>query len=39
MLDGVLGHYPHFVIAAGGSIVAEAETYEEPLSRCFTIWI
>jgi shikimate kinase len=39
VLDGVLEHHPHFVPAAGGSIVAEAGTYEEPLSRCFTIWI
>jgi len=39
VLDGVLEHHPHLVLAAGGSIVAEAETYEELLSRCFTIWI
>jgi XRE family aerobic/anaerobic benzoate catabolism transcriptional regulator len=39
VLDGVLEHHPRFVLAAGGSIVAEAETYEELLSRCFTIWI
>lgn len=38
-LDGVLEGYPSFVLAAGGSIVAEAETYQELLSRCFTIWI
>ena len=38
-LDGVLEGYPSFVLAAGGSIVAEAETYEELLARCFTIWI
>lgn len=39
VLDGLLEHHPSFVLAAGGSIVAEAETYEELLSRCFTIWI
>ena len=39
VLAGVLEDYPSFVLAAGGSIVAEAETYEELLSRCFTIWI
>jgi XRE family aerobic/anaerobic benzoate catabolism transcriptional regulator len=39
VLGGVLEHYPTFVLAAGGSIVAEAETYEELLSRCFTIWV
>jgi XRE family aerobic/anaerobic benzoate catabolism transcriptional regulator len=37
--DGVLGRHPQFVLAAGGSIVAEPETYDELLSRCFTIWI
>lgn len=39
VLDGVFAHHPRFVLAAGGSIVAEAETYEELLSRSFTIWI
>jgi XRE family aerobic/anaerobic benzoate catabolism transcriptional regulator len=38
-LDAVLERHPHFVLAAGGSIVAEPETYEELLARCFTIWI
>jgi XRE family transcriptional regulator, aerobic/anaerobic benzoate catabolism transcriptional regulator len=38
-LDGVFERHPSFVLAAGGSIVAEVETYEELLSRCFTIWI
>jgi XRE family transcriptional regulator, aerobic/anaerobic benzoate catabolism transcriptional regulator len=38
-LNGVLDRHPSFVLAAGGSIVAEPETYEELLSRCFTIWI
>lgn len=38
-LDDVLEDHPRFVLAAGGSIVAEAETYEELLTRCFTIWI
>jgi XRE family aerobic/anaerobic benzoate catabolism transcriptional regulator len=38
-LDGVLDRHPEFVLAAGGSIVAEPETYDEVLSRCFTIWI
>jgi XRE family transcriptional regulator, aerobic/anaerobic benzoate catabolism transcriptional regulator len=39
VLDGVREQHPRFVLAAGGSIVAEAETYEALLSRCFTIWI
>jgi XRE family transcriptional regulator, aerobic/anaerobic benzoate catabolism transcriptional regulator len=38
-LEGVLDRHPRFVLAAGGSIVAEAETYDELLSRCFTVWI
>lgn len=38
-LDGVIEHNPRFVLAAGGSIVAEPETFEQLLSRCFTVWI
>jgi XRE family transcriptional regulator, aerobic/anaerobic benzoate catabolism transcriptional regulator len=38
-LDAVIERNPHFVLAAGGSIVAELETYEELLARCFTVWI
>ena len=38
-LDGMLDRHPKFVLAAGGSIVAEADTYDELLSRCFTVWI
>jgi XRE family aerobic/anaerobic benzoate catabolism transcriptional regulator len=38
-LGGVLERNPRFVLAAGGSIVAEPDTYEELLSRCFTVWI
>jgi XRE family aerobic/anaerobic benzoate catabolism transcriptional regulator len=38
-LDGVLEHNPCFVLAAGGSIVAEPETFEQLLARCFTVWI
>jgi XRE family aerobic/anaerobic benzoate catabolism transcriptional regulator len=38
-LDGVLDRHAGFVLAAGGSIVAEPETYDELLARCFTIWI
>ena len=38
-LEGVLDRHPGFVLAAGGSIVAEAETYDELLARCFTVWI
>jgi XRE family aerobic/anaerobic benzoate catabolism transcriptional regulator len=38
-LNGVLERHRRFVLAAGGSIVAEPETYEELLARCFTVWI
>jgi XRE family aerobic/anaerobic benzoate catabolism transcriptional regulator len=38
-LEGVLERHPRFVLATGGSIVAERETYEALLSHCFTIWI
>ncbi len=37
--NSVLDRHPKFVLAAGGSIVAEAETYDELLSRCFTVWV
>jgi XRE family aerobic/anaerobic benzoate catabolism transcriptional regulator len=39
VLEGVLDRHAKFVLAAGGSIVAETETYDELLSRCFTVWI
>jgi XRE family aerobic/anaerobic benzoate catabolism transcriptional regulator len=38
-LNRVLESYPRFVLAAGGSIVAEAGTFAELLLTCFTIWI
>ena len=38
-LDGVLDRHPGFVLAAGGSIVAEPETYDELVARCFTVWV
>jgi XRE family transcriptional regulator, aerobic/anaerobic benzoate catabolism transcriptional regulator len=38
-LDAALDRHPNLVLAAGGSIVAEAETYDELLSRCFTVWV
>jgi XRE family aerobic/anaerobic benzoate catabolism transcriptional regulator len=37
--ESVLERHPRFVLAAGGSIVAEPDTYEELLARCLTIWI
>src|SRR5215472_12515667 len=38
-LDAVLDRHLSFVLAAGGSVVAEADTYDELLSRCFTVWV
>lgn len=39
MLDNVLGNHPSFVLAAGGSLVAEAATFEQLLAQCFTVWL
>ncbi len=38
-LGRVLEANPRFVLAAGGSIVAEAGTFAELLLTCFTVWI
>jgi XRE family transcriptional regulator, aerobic/anaerobic benzoate catabolism transcriptional regulator len=38
-LESVLEGKPSFVLATGGSIVAEPETFEQLLSRCYTVWI
>jgi XRE family aerobic/anaerobic benzoate catabolism transcriptional regulator len=38
-LSRVLESQPRFVLAAGGSIVAEAGTFAELLMSCFTVWI
>jgi XRE family transcriptional regulator, aerobic/anaerobic benzoate catabolism transcriptional regulator len=39
VLDEILAHEPRFVLAAGGSIVAEPATYQQLLGNCFTIWL
>jgi XRE family transcriptional regulator, aerobic/anaerobic benzoate catabolism transcriptional regulator len=39
MLDSVIEHHPSFVLAAGGSLVAEAATFEPLLAQCFTVWL
>jgi XRE family transcriptional regulator, aerobic/anaerobic benzoate catabolism transcriptional regulator len=39
ILDEVLERHPSFVLAAGGSLVAEAATFEELLAQCFTVWL
>jgi len=38
-LESVLAKYPRFVLAAGGSIVADPASYNRLLSECFTIWL
>ncbi len=38
-LEDVLAAHPECVIAAGGSIVSEPETYELLLRECFTVWL
>lgn len=38
-LERVLARNPRAVIATGGSLVTEPETYRELLSSCFTVWL
>jgi XRE family aerobic/anaerobic benzoate catabolism transcriptional regulator len=38
-LDEVIRRFPRFIVAAGGSLVSEAGTFERLLSSCFTIWL
>jgi len=38
-LEDTLAAHPECVIATGGSIVSEPETYELLLDQCFTIWL
>ncbi|HVH73840.1 MAG TPA: helix-turn-helix transcriptional regulator [Stellaceae bacterium] len=38
-LDGALDRHSAFVLAAGGSIVAEAATFERLLAGCYTVWL
>jgi len=38
-LEDVLAANPACVIATGGSIVSEPETYELLLGQCFTVWL
>ena len=39
VLDRLIQAYPKAVIAAGGGIVAEAETFDRLLASCLTVWI
>ncbi|HEX2061747.1 MAG TPA: helix-turn-helix transcriptional regulator [Thermoanaerobaculia bacterium] len=38
-LQELLEAHPRFVVATGGSLVSETETYELLLRHCFTVWI
>lgn len=38
-LDRILATIPRFVVATGGSIVSQPDTFAELLLGCFTIWI
>jgi XRE family aerobic/anaerobic benzoate catabolism transcriptional regulator len=38
-LQALLDVQPEFVVATGGGIVSEPETYELLLRHCFTVWI
>lgn len=38
-LEHALNTYPRSVIATGGSIVSEPETYDLLLNACFTVWV
>lgn len=38
-LHALLGSQPEFVVATGGGIVSEPDTYELLLDHCFTVWI
>jgi len=38
-LERIVANDPHFIIAAGGGIVSEPETFELLLAYCFTVWI
>jgi XRE family aerobic/anaerobic benzoate catabolism transcriptional regulator len=38
-LDRILATTPRFVVAAGGSIVSQPDTFAELLLGCFTVWI
>jgi XRE family transcriptional regulator, aerobic/anaerobic benzoate catabolism transcriptional regulator len=39
VLTQIIEREPQFVLATGGSIVAEPATLQELLDRCFTVWL
>lgn len=38
-LAATLAHYERAIIAVGGSLVSEPETYEYLLGTCYTVWV
>lgn len=38
-LDRIIARHERVVIATGGSIVSEPETYEHLLASCYTVWL
>jgi len=38
-LDDLLNTRPRFVVATGGSLVSETDTYDRLLTNCYTIWL
>ncbi len=38
-LEQVLEQTPRFVLATGGSLVSEPETFERLLTMCYTVWL
>jgi XRE family aerobic/anaerobic benzoate catabolism transcriptional regulator len=38
-LERILARHPRVVIATGGSIVSEQETYDLLLTSCYTVWL
>ena len=38
-LDRVIEEHPRFVLATGGSLVSEPETFEHLLAACYTVWL
>jgi XRE family transcriptional regulator, aerobic/anaerobic benzoate catabolism transcriptional regulator len=38
-LDDVIGRFPKFVLATGGSLVSELGTFDRLLTACFTVWL
>ena len=37
--DDVLATHKHFVLATGGSIVSDSQTFQRLLNSCYTVWL